>query len=158
LTASGNFAFAYDTLNRTISGVNVYNDILFNTNALLSNWTHAGNTASFICPTNSTYEITTRLSIFSSIGNRISVARLVRQVAGNGPFTEITGSQFPVIVPGANSQQSYQIQALVVLQQNDVIKAQWASTDPSVALRTFDVVALSTTPVSASMIISEIMK
>ena len=86
--SSTDYVFAYDTKIQTIVRPDIFQDVIFGSNAIINGWMHDPNTESFVCATNGIYIITAVLTFSKTTRDD----RIVSAILINNDV-EISGSQ-----------------------------------------------------------------
>jgi hypothetical protein len=125
--SSANYAFAYDTTTQTIAVPNLFQDLVFSTNAQFNGWTHPAGTAAFTCATTGLYRLHyTAIAQKTAGGTAAADLRLtVNGVEAAGSVTGASLSVNNVPVPLAH-------EALLPLIAGDVLHVQYAGGSTSV--------------------------
>jgi hypothetical protein len=116
---SANYVFAYDTTTQTVATANTFQDVTFDTNAIINGWTHTTSTASFTAAVTGNFTIT-----IDAIANATGGASfgIEFRIVKNG--TEVSGSQIYNTAQNNNSPQTITGKCLVAVTSGDVIKVQ----------------------------------
>jgi hypothetical protein len=91
-TSTSDYAYAYDTTStQVITVANTWYDVTFDTNSILTTWTHGAGTADFTCASTGRYLIRANVSFSKTAANVESGIRLVIVTAGP-TVTEVVSS------------------------------------------------------------------
>lgn len=124
------YVFAYDTTDQPLATSSQFYDVTFNTNAQLFGWAHSTGTATFTCNRAGIYQITYTVAINKISG--ASVESTTFRLINNG--TEISGTQVALEFSVNNQTITQSKTVIVLLQKDDQLKLQFASSDTSTGL------------------------
>ncbi len=120
------YIFAYDTTSQTVGTANGFQDVTFNTNAIIYGWSHIVNTPTFICNSTGTYMIEIDAFINATGGAALSVEFRIMK---NG--VEIPGSQIYQEVNNNSIVNMSTSTIFATFSTTDTLKVQMTSTKTS---------------------------